>query len=283
MLLRSLLIAVSTALIIPAASAWNLVDGSLSIVDQRSGVLESGSFTQSRPLNTQLSLLLGTVARIKFSTRSEAVEAVNHKPHQAYVIVKDSSTGLETAFPAEVRDNGRGKLDIEYKTIPLALLGQNKTLDLQLVIASFGNEASIKISIGSILPQFNDVAVQSSIRYGPRPEIIHQFKPDPSFISKPIAIFFSALIIGAGFVVLGLWAYIGIKPSEIGNAVSNAPIGYIGFFGSIIAIEIAFFNYYLGSTIFKLIGQISIIAPIAFFTGSRALREVRERRLKGQW
>ncbi len=34
------------------------------------------------------------------------------RPHQAFLSIQDPSTGLETAFPFDVKENGIGKVDM---------------------------------------------------------------------------------------------------------------------------------------------------------------------------
>ncbi|KAK9246804.1 hypothetical protein V1506DRAFT_534381 [Lipomyces tetrasporus] len=282
MLLRNVLVAsLAVCVSSPLVSAWTFSNATLAI-NERSGTLQTHQFSVSVPLPEIVSLPSSALARLRFTVRSDLTPDTNNKPHQAYAIIEDPVTKLESSFTADVRENGRARVDIDYKTIPTALLGPNKPLTVKIVLASFGTEAPLKVEIGQILPAYNGPAPAGPIRFGSKPEIIHIFRPDPKFVSSAISLFFSAIVVTTAVALIGSWLHIGAAPSQLPKALASSPFGHLGFFASIIAIEVAFFNYYLGSTIFKLIAQISALAPIAFLSGSRALREVRSRRLKGE-
>ncbi|KAK9314652.1 hypothetical protein V1524DRAFT_447818 [Lipomyces starkeyi] len=284
MLLRNILVAsLAVCVSSPFVSAWTFSNATLAI-NERSGTLETRPFSMSVPLPEIMPLPSSALARLRFTVRSDLTPDTNNKPHQAYAIIEDPVTKLESSFAVDVRENGRARVDIDYKMIPTALLGaNNKPLTLTIVLASFGTESPLKVEIGQIQPVFNGLAPAGPIRFGPKPEIIHIFRPDPKFVSSTVSLFFSAIIVFVAIVLICSWSYLGVMPSMLLTALGSSPLGHLGFFTSIVAIEIAFFNYYVGSTIFNLIAQVSVLAPIAFLSGSRALRELRSRRLKGEW
>ncbi|KAK9491822.1 hypothetical protein V1508DRAFT_456699 [Lipomyces doorenjongii] len=283
MLLRNILVASLVVCVSsPFVSAWTFSDATLAI-NERSGTLETRPFSMSVPLPEIISLPSSALARLRFTVRSDLTPDTNNKPHQAYAIIEDPVTSLESSFPVDVRENGRARVDIDYKTIPTALLGPNKPLTVTIVLASFGAESPLKVEIGQVQPVYNGPAPAGPIRFGPKPEIIHIFRPDSKFVSSTVSLFFSAIVVFVAIVLISSWSYLGVMPSKLLTALASSPLGHLGFFTSIVAIEIAFFNYYVGSTIFNLIAQVSVLAPIAFLSGSRALREVRSRRLKGEW
>ena len=61
-----------------------------------------------------------------------------------------------------------------------------------------------------------------------------------------------------------------------------APISHALFFGSVVAMEGVFFLYYSSWNLFQALPVIGIVGTIAFLSGSRALSEVRSRRLAGE-
>ncbi|KAK9380496.1 uncharacterized protein V2V93DRAFT_347112 [Kockiozyma suomiensis] len=254
-----------------AVAAWSFKDGSLTITE-KAGTLQTESFSVSKPFSDPIPLPNTATARFRFSIESE--ESGTSKPHQAYLQISDPTTGLETSFPADVRDNGRARIDVEFKLIPKALLGPDKTLDCKIIIGSFGTEKPIIAYIGSIIPRLKGAAAAPSERFAAKPEIKHIFKPDPEYTSESLAIVFSAAICVLGLLLIGVWIYLGVTPITFGN-----PLYSLGFITTIIVIEFAFFQYYVGATIFKLIAQSAILAPIAFLSGTRALRDLRARRL----
>ncbi|KAK9369961.1 hypothetical protein V1509DRAFT_618095 [Lipomyces kononenkoae] len=264
------------------ASAWTFSNATLAI-NERSGNLETHPFSITAALPKIVSLPTSALARIRLVVQSDLTPDQNNKPHQAYASIEDPVTKLETSFPIDVRENGRGRVDIDYKMIPTALLGPSKPLTVNIVLASFGKGSPLKVEIGQIQPAHSGPALAAPVRFGPKPEVIHIFRPDPKFVSPAVAILFSAIVGFVALLLIGSWLCIGVTPSKLSTALAASPLGHFGFFTSIVAIEVAFFNYYLGSTIFKLIAQVAVLASIAFLSGSRALREVRHRRLKGEW
>ncbi|KAK7205841.1 hypothetical protein BZA70DRAFT_277183 [Myxozyma melibiosi] len=185
----------------PLVSAWTFKDASLSITE-KAGTLQTESFSTSKKLAEAVSLPITATARFRFVIESE--EGGRSIPHQTYIQISDPSTGLETSFPADVRDNGRSRVDIEYKLIPKALLGPDKPLLCKLIIGSFGTEESLIAEIGTIVPQFKGEPSPSPLRFGPRPEIIHIFKSDPRYISESVASIVSFSVVALGVLLLGV-------------------------------------------------------------------------------
>ncbi|KAK9464143.1 uncharacterized protein V1516DRAFT_669683 [Lipomyces oligophaga] len=256
-------------------AAWSFSEGSIAIT-QKSSTLETRSFSID-DVNTEPLVLPQTAAiRLRFLVNSESEETVA-KPHQVYAILYDPASGLETAFPADVRDGGRSRLEIDYKLIPSALLGPSKPLVLKLVVASFGDEKPLLVEIATVIPQYPEESVSSPSRFGAKPEIIHQFKPDPTFAPRSITLLVSAAIASLIILLFGLWSFIGVSPLSLSSFSS------LQFLAVIVIIELIFVKYYIGSTIFSLIGQASVLAPLAFFSGRNALRDLQTRRLAGKW
>jgi oligosaccharyltransferase complex subunit delta (ribophorin II) len=69
--------------------------------------------------------------------------------------------------------------------------------------------------------------------------------------------------------------------SHISKALSDAPVSHGLFFGSILAIEGAFFLYYTAWNLFQTLPILAVFGTVAYVSGSRALSEVQERRLAG--
>ncbi|KAK9451624.1 uncharacterized protein V1518DRAFT_409061 [Limtongia smithiae] len=273
-------LAASLCTLTSLASAWQFSESSLAILE-KAGTLETQQFSMGKPIHSSVELPSSATLRIRFAVKNDDGKVA--RPHQIYALLQDPDSGLETSFPADYRENGRARADIEYKVIPTALLSAKSPLVLKLIIASFGLDTPIVETVGTIIPQKTAVLASDVIRYGPKPEIFHNFGADPKFVSRSIASLFSAVVLGLCCMLLVSWAVLGVKPSWLLKALKSSPFGHVGFFFSIIAIEIFFFKYYLGSTIFVLISRAGVLAPITFFSGSRALREVRARRLAGEW
>jgi len=70
--------------------------------------------------------------------------------------------------------------------------------------------------------------------------------------------------------------------SALQPALNGAPVAHPTFFLSLLAMEGIFFGYYVRNTLFETLAAAAIVAPVAFLSGSRALREVRARRIAGK-
>ncbi|KAK9454879.1 Dolichyl-diphosphooligosaccharide--protein glycosyltransferase subunit Swp1 [Dipodascopsis uninucleata] len=261
--------------------AWSLKESVIS-VNERGTVLETASFTSSEPVVQILSVPSGATVRVKFHIQSDLAKA-SSKPHQSYVLLEDNITGLETVFTGEVRDNGIGKIDIENKMIPSALLSSGNPLDVTMVLGSFGEEPGLKVKIGSILPKTSSAIPALPLRYGPKPNIFHTFRSDPTFVATPIAMFFSFIVVVCLVILFVTWFFLGASTSAYVDAVAVEPLGHFGSLFSLFSIELMFFYYYKGESIFTLMSQLAVLVPIGLFCGKRALNEIRNRRQVGKW
>lgn len=146
------------------------------------------------------------------------------RPHQAFLLVKDSKTGLDTSFAFQVKENGKGKIELvcspalqtaftinptiqTQKDLPTQLLASTGPLDASLVVASFGSskpyngkafDLTIELDSGSPSP-----TSEKPLRYGKLPEINHTFKSDPKSPPKIITLVFAAAVIAALPILLG--------------------------------------------------------------------------------
>lgn len=77
------------------------------------------------------------------------------------------------------------------------------------------------------------------------------------------------------------WLSLGANLNHLSKAFGKSPISHSLFFGSIIAMEGVFFLYYTSWNLFQTLPVMAAIGLVAFLSGSRALREVQERRLAG--
>ena len=147
-------------------------------------------------------------------------EGKTAKPsHQAFLLLAESVTGLDTSFALAIKENGKGKVEIvraptllglngilipyikTHKDLPSQLLTSPKPLSASIVIGSFGSskpfnrvafELSIKHDPNSLPPPHERL-----LRYGKLSEIHHLFRPDPTSPPKFITLFFGAAVIAA--------------------------------------------------------------------------------------
>ena len=171
------------------------------------------------------------------------------------------------------------------KDIPLQLLASSQPLEASLIIASFGSskpysskafELSIKLDTTS--PQ---LSTEKPLRYGKLPEIHHIFKSDPKSPPKLITLIFVAAVVMALPVLLVAWLSLGANLNHLPKAFGSSPIPHALFFLSILAMEGIFFMYYTSWNLFQTLPGAVGIGLVTFLSGSRALREVQERRLAG--
>lgn len=86
--------------------------------------------------------------------------------------------------------------------IPPALLSSKTPLTLTLVIGSFGDEAPLKFKVGSISPA--NLTPEAPVRYGPRPEIIHQFRPAVEMANRYVTLLFCGATVLLFFGLIGV-------------------------------------------------------------------------------
>jgi oligosaccharyltransferase complex subunit delta (ribophorin II) len=78
------------------------------------------------------------------------------------------------------------------------------------------------------------------------------------------------------------WGLLGGNLNHLPKALGAAPVSHILFFGSILSMEGVFFMYYTSWRLFTALPAAGVVGLVAFLSGSRALTEVQERRLKGE-
>ena len=140
------------------------------------------------------------------------------RPHQTFLNLQDTKSDLETSFPLQVKESGKGKLELvrndtspaeseadpvlqSQKDIPAQLLSSTEPLKASLFIASFGSSKGynapafdLKIEVDSNSPLLKQ---EQPVRYGKLPEIHHTFKSDPQSPSKIITLVFTLAVIAA--------------------------------------------------------------------------------------
>ncbi|ANB12109.1 Swp1p [Sugiyamaella lignohabitans] len=183
-------------------------------------------------------------------------------------------------FTGSVRPNGKADISIAHKSVPLAL--QGKKLKLTVLVGSFGSDKPVAVEVTDSFIVAQTQQLTEPARLKALPELHHTFRAPPKTVAKPIALAFVGIVTSLLVILLGFW--LGTADlAALGSAVSKAPLGHIGLLSSLLAFELVFVRYFQGTSIFDTLFAVAFIAPVAIFTGSRALREVRERRLNGQF
>jgi oligosaccharyltransferase complex subunit delta (ribophorin II) len=174
---------------------------------------------------------------------------------------------------------------LAFKDIPAQLLRETSLLDAEIVIGSFGSstpykgkafQLKIEVDPNTPLP-----AQEEQLRYGKQPEIHHIFRSDPESPNKLITMIFTAGVLAALPILLGSWLALGGNVNHLGKALGAAPISHALFVGSVLAMEGVFFLYYTSWNLFQVLPVAGVVVVVAFYSGSKALSEVQERRLAG--
>lgn len=77
------------------------------------------------------------------------------------------------------------------------------------------------------------------------------------------------------------WLSLGANLNHMQQAFGTSPIPHTLYIGSILALEGILFMYYTSWNLFQMLPAAAGVGLITFLSGSRALREVQERRFAG--
>lgn len=254
-----------------AKSQWTVENGKLSIIHQG----HSLSSNEFKELGNDIHLPSQSTIELLFETNDGTK---SKRAHQTLAMLRDEKTGLQFSYPpSNVKPNGKAKISIQHRSIPAALQNADK-LTLSLIIGSFNDEVEpVKYDVTKELLIDDADSIPEVQRMEHKPDIIHQYKPDPKQVATPIALLFACGALGLLVCILGWFGMIG-SFGGLGNALQTNPVGHVGLICSLFAFEITFFLYYRGQSIFDTLTVVAVLSPFAVFTGSRALREVRQKR-----
>ncbi|KAH4945433.1 hypothetical protein HBI23_027310 [Parastagonospora nodorum] len=274
----------SGATIASAASSWSFEDGTVSINSKGAevGAGLKDKLNPSAPLAKTVELGASDSLKLVLTT----VDGKTAKrPHQAFLTLTDPTTGLEESFVFNVKDNGKGKVNLSHKDLPHQFLTTDKPITASIVIGSFGSSAPYKSKVFDLQVSRDTntplTVPEAPLRYAAEPEIHHIFRADPQSPPKIITIVFAAAVVAALPVLFGVWATLGANASHLSKALGDAPVSHALFYGSILAMEGIFFMYYTSWNLFQTLPAAGVVGFVAFLSGSRALTEVQERRLAG--
>ncbi|EJP65873.1 oligosaccharyltransferase subunit ribophorin II [Beauveria bassiana ARSEF 2860] len=277
--LATTLLALSSAA--SAAAQWGFVDGSVTVAAKGGeGITEK--FTSAAKAKTEVAL--GHVSTLKLSlTAEEAGKA--KRPHQAFLVLRETASGLEAPFPLTIKESGKGTVKLTQKDLPIQLLNSATPLEAKIVLGSFGSSKAIVASVFDINVVRDPSHVntyEAPLRYGKRPEIHHIFRADPKNPPKVISLVFAGAVLAAIPVLFISWLALGANLSHASKALGAAPVSHAVFYGSIVAMEGVFFLYYSTWNLFQTLPAIVIVGIVAFLSGNSALGEVQRRRLAGE-
>ncbi|KAG5982987.1 hypothetical protein E4U43_006341 [Claviceps pusilla] len=90
-----------------AASAWTFSDGSVSVGKGADKVVEK--FTDTKPARKTLGLGHHDTLKVLLTTMEGSAAK---RPHQAFLVVKETASGLEAPFPLTVKGSGKAMVQI---------------------------------------------------------------------------------------------------------------------------------------------------------------------------
>ncbi|OAR00072.1 hypothetical protein LLEC1_08016 [Akanthomyces lecanii] len=278
--LATSLLALSSAA--SAATQWGFTDGSVTVAAKGGGEGVTEKFTAAVRAKTEVKL--GHVGTLKVSLTAEEGGKAK-RPHQAFLVLRETASGLEAPFPLTIKESGKGSVKLTQKDLPVQLLNSASPIEAKIVLGSFGSSKAIVASVFDInvlRDPSSAKTYEAPLRYGKRPEIHHIFRADPKNPPKIISLAFAGAVLAAIPVLFISWLALGANLSHAGKALGAAPISHAVFYGSILAMEGIFFLYYSSWNLFQTLPAIAIVGVVALLSGNSALDEVQRRRLAGE-
>ena len=241
------------------------------------------SFTPQKPVANPLALTSASTLKVLLTTTEQGK---GKKPHQAFLrIASPTNPDLADAFPFTQKESGKSTVSLSFKDIPAQLLAL-PVLDAEIVLGGFGSAKGYK---GKAFTLKFDAGTEGNaakegeaqLRYGKKDEINHIFRSDPKSPPRIITLVFTAGVLASLPLLFGAWLALGGNFNHAGKAMGASPLGHALFVGSVVAMEAVFFLYYTSWNLFRTLPVAGVIAVVMFYSGSRALSEVQERRLAG--
>ncbi|KAJ6140597.1 hypothetical protein N7470_010393 [Penicillium chermesinum] len=260
----------------PAAAAdWGFADATVAVQPKGAGV--NGGFKEQYESTGKSSMAYDQIEANSFFRSAK-------RPHQAFLLLKDTQSGLDVSYPFTVKENGKSRVELTQKDLPIQFLSLAEPVDARVVLGSFGSSTPYDNSVFSLSIERNpDVPVPTVevARYGKQPQIHHIFKDSPTSPPVAITLAFVGLVLAALPLLGGFWLLLGANVKHLPAALQSAPLPHAFFLGSLVAFEGLFFLYYTSWNLFQTLPAAAAIGAVAFVSGSRALGEVQGRRLAG--
>ncbi|PHH66266.1 hypothetical protein CDD81_7859 [Ophiocordyceps australis] len=265
-----------------AVTSWDFSDASATVTSKKDDDVVQ-SFTSSEQVKQTITLGYDGALKLSLTTKEGTKPK---RPHQAFLMVKEPSSGLETSFPLKVKDSGKATAQIALKDLPVQLLLSPRPLEASLVIGSTGSAVGLLTPVFDIALKHDPSAQKPSYEYPERykrlEEIYHTFGQDPKSPPKAISMVFVLAVLGAVPALAIGWLFVGANASHAKKALGDSPLSHVMFFGSIVAMETVFWLYYRNWNLFQALPAMSLVGLVALLSGTRALGEVQRRRLAGE-
>ncbi|KAG0130383.1 Oligosaccharyltransferase subunit Ribophorin II-domain-containing protein [Tuber indicum] len=287
----TLFILAFSSLAAAASGAWIFEDAQ-AVVAARGGKADAYKFSPTKSIKGAISLGPKDVLKVSLAVKEDSKVG---RPHQAFLLVQEPGSKVETFFPLSVKElSGKARVDLSHKDLSPFLLTAPSLL-LSLVLGSFGESAASIVTIGNVEPSLDptskallekqkqkDIGEGTAI-YKAKGEIRHIFRVDPQSPPRIITlVFLLSVLVGLGGLFVVWFPILGGNLSHLRQALKAAPISHPIFFASLLSLEGIFFMYYTHWNLFQTLAGMALVGPVVLFSGSRALREVRARREKGE-
>ncbi|RUP52432.1 Dolichyl-diphosphooligosaccharide--protein glycosyltransferase subunit Swp1 [Jimgerdemannia flammicorona] len=282
LLTLTLLLALLTTAVL-AKSSFAISDVKFAVVGS-DGVRRGGeSLEFPGKLASKYSVQGSDTVRLTFQVKDAETDK-SVQPHQAFLILTNDETGVQSVQILQVRDSGKARAELSPKTADENLVGP---YTLEVVLGTFSLPDPLKYALGSIniestfdLSKSAESATTAAVIYGPRPEIRHIFRQPDKVPAAWLSNAFVLVVLSPWLVLLGAWLALGITPAILGPFVSS--ISILAFFSTLVATEFLFYKYWTSLNIFETLTYFAGLSVFTFVTGQRALSEVQARRLKNE-
>lgn len=265
------------------------------------------SISSSSPVEEKLALDSSSSLEIAIDTLLDDKPA---RAHQTVLLISSPKLNLDITFPFSVRTSGKAKLVLPHKKIPEVFSSKHLAgpLTLQILAASFGDDENkvdpepLRYTIStdfSILPApvsekkgaierpktAQEVLDEEKKKYlSPKfeklPEIHHSFRPKERTVGIVLVMCLIASLFVFMITLINFWTlFAQVNLNNLSAAFTNAPVAHSLFLLDIVAIEYSFYKYYKDTSVFDTLKSLAILVPVGVYFGSRALGEIRGRRL----
>lgn len=230
---------------------------------------------------SKLPSVLEADSQQKVVVRFQLVAAGSTKPlsvHQAFLRLWNEKTKQEIIFNAEKDSSKTYKFDMDIgaKDPDFGYLSGEFHVDLIIGDAIIVNSlmwhvADLKLAAPSSDAKEDHLSSHASL-YKPKPEIKHMFREPEVRPAAVVSNLFTALVCAPLFILLGLWAKLGIN-------ISNFPMSLsaIGFHAGLTSIFGLFVVFWLDLNMFATMKYLVGLGALTFLSGNKMLAHIATR------
>jgi len=206
--------------------------------------------------------------------------AASHTLHQVFVMLKNKQNGKEVTFIATPETAGKTdyKLELDLNANAKDLGYQSGLYEVTLILGDFFIEDPLQWVLGDVNLNVSPGKSKAtnplySIVYGPKPEIIHQFrKPEPR-PPRIVSDAFTILTLSPVLILFALWFKIGanVRGFPLSLSALLFHLGLAAIFG-------VYVLFWIKLSMFEALKLLTVPGLVTFFFGHRLLAYLSERR-----